>query len=130
MRNIKIILFILLYLCATIGLHGSMHYCGGEISSIAVNGIEEGEKCGCDKETMSESCCSEKGFSYKINDESFKVPVLRTINVFQNLDLFLPDLFIHFTNFFNKQVVSHNSHHPPDDVKLLSIYILYRVFRI
>lgn len=130
MQTIKTILLILLYLTPAIGVNGSVHYCGGEIASITVNGIEESEKCGCDKESMSDNCCKEKGFSYKINDERCKVPVLSSINVFQYSDIILPNYSTSFTRNFSQKVESYISHQPPDNVKLKSIYILNRVFRI
>ena len=113
-----------------IGITGVVHYCGGEIASININGLESTNKCSCGSEEMESNCCDDKHFSFQLEDEQYKTPsVLFNLEAsFDFLAAATPLLsFIYNSGLIQKE--NDYSHPPPDNVRP-SLYILHQVFRI
>lgn len=130
MKRISVILLMFLYLILAIGINGSVHYCGGDIASITVNGIGSSEKCGCGSKRMASDCCNDKDFSFQLDDDQYKAPQF-SFNTVKSFD-FSPAIisqvsFEYRTPFIQKGL--YYSHHPPDNVKT-PLYILHQVFII
>ncbi len=66
-RLLSILLF-LLYVIPSIGISGSVHYCGGEVAAIVIIPTDE-HPCACNPhEPMEDGCCKDKNFTIKIKD--------------------------------------------------------------
>lgn len=130
MKNISVIILMFLYLIPAIGINGTVHYCGGDIASITINGIGSSEKCGCGSKRMASDCCSDENFSFQLDDDQYKTPLF-TFNTLKSID-FSPAIITQVT--FNYRIPFiqkgiYHSHHPPDKLKQ-PLYILHQVFII
>jgi hypothetical protein len=62
------ILLFFLYLVPSIGINGSLHFCGGELAAIVLIPSDE-HPCGCGPdEPMDGGCCQDEAFTFKIKD--------------------------------------------------------------
>lgn len=67
-KRLLSILLMFLYLIPSIGVSGSVHYCGGEIAAVVIIPTDE-HPCACGPaEPMDDGCCQDKAFSFKIKD--------------------------------------------------------------
>lgn len=130
MKKIAVILLIHLYMIPAIGISGSVHYCGGKIASISINGIGNFEKCSCGSKKMAGDCCSDEAFSFQFEDEQSK-PVNLTPAFDKSVDILtfsitrIPCSIL--TPLINK------GYHPDNispDLVNIPIYLLHRVIII
>ncbi len=118
-----------LYLIPVIGFSYTLHYCGGEVSSVLFY-TSTSDKCICGSNKMKISCCEDKTVSIKIEDE--QVNTQNNIITFPNLldiDVDLPQSFNLEYYHFPVLILEDYFHHPPDILKQ-PLYILNQVFRI
>ena len=129
MKKFVVTILLLLYLIPTFGVNVTVHYCGGEFSSLTF-GTSAKNKCACGSKKMKKNCCEDKTFSYKVDDDQAKTQeCLLTFSNSFNLDV-APPSSVEFYYFYYPSIVSeYYFHHPPDKVKL-PLYILNQVFRI
>jgi hypothetical protein len=130
MRRATAILLMFLYLIPAIGISGTVHYCGGEVASVTINGIGSSEKCACGSKRMVSDCCNDEDFSFQLDDEQYKTPSF-SINIAKSFD-FSPAIIAQISYDFKTPFVQNGlyyAHHPPDNVKT-PLYILHQVFRI
>lgn len=129
MRKIAVILLLLLYLIPTFGINITVHYCGGEFSSLTF-GTTAKNKCACGSKKMKKNCCEDKTFSYEVDNDQAKIQecLLNFSNSF-NLDLALSASFELCYVCFPSIVTEYYFYHPPNKVKP-PLYILNQVFRI
>ena len=129
MKKIIVTIFLLLYLIPTFGVNVTVHYCGGEISSVSFG--EAGiDKCACGSKKMKKNCCQDKKFSFEVDDDQSKTPEA-AITFLKSFDIqtFLPKAFKFDYNYFPQITSGDYFHHPPNNVKT-ALYILHQVFRI
>jgi hypothetical protein len=68
-RKIINILFAALYLFLTTGFTITLHYCGGEVTSISIDSLpSQGDKCDMDGYVCSQTCCSDEILTVKLTD--------------------------------------------------------------
>jgi hypothetical protein len=129
MRKIAVILLLHLSVIPTFGINITVHYCGGEFSSLTF-GTTAKNKCACGSKKMKKNCCEDKTFSYEVDNDQAKTQecLLNFSNLF-NLDLALSSSFEICYVCFPTIVSEYYFNHPPDKVKP-SLYILNQVFRI
>lgn len=66
-RLLSLLLFFM-YLIPSIGVSGSVHYCGGEVAAVVIIPTDE-HPCACGpNEPMDGGCCQDEAFSFKIKD--------------------------------------------------------------
>jgi len=120
---------LLLYLIPTFGINVTVHYCGGEISTISFGTVTK-DKCACGSKKMKKNCCEDKNFSFEVDDNQAKTQesVLTFTNPL-NFNIALPQSFEFSYTFFPVLVSTDYFHHPPNYVKQ-PLYILNQVFRI
>ncbi|MDQ3192920.1 MAG: hypothetical protein M3Q58_15130 [Bacteroidota bacterium] len=129
MKSISFIILIFLYLIPAIGINGTVHYCGGDIASITVNGIGSSEKCGCGSKRMASDCCNDENFSFHLDDDQYTPQY--TFTSLKSFN-FSPSISSQFSIDYRTPIVQkglYYTHHPPDNVKT-PIYILHQVFII
>lgn len=119
-----------LYLIPAIGISGTVHYCGGEVASVTINGIGSSEKCACGSKRMASDCCDDEVFSLQIEDEQYKTPPF-SLNIDKSVDFSIANFS---QNLFNlKESFVQNglycAHHPPENIKI-PLYILHQIFII
>ncbi len=68
-RQLSSIFLVSLYLLSSIGVSGSMHFCGGELASIVM--IEsDAHPCACgDEGSMEGGCCEDIDFCIKVDKQ-------------------------------------------------------------
>ena len=129
MKRIVAIILFFLYVIPAIGINISVHYCGGEISSVSF-GSGYVEKCACGSKKMKTDCCKNKQISFKLKSDQQKTSHV-ALNFFKSVT-FLPIVFstysFSFQPAFDKNI-AYNDYQPPDKLKQ-PLYILHRVFRI
>lgn len=113
-----------------IGIHGRVHYCGGQIASVSINGIGSSEKCLCGSKSMAKGCCNDEDFSYQLEEDQYTVSQLSNCKE-KSIDFTHgnPSLFI---GIYNTPIIENELnyfHHPPDIVKT-PLFILHQVFII
>jgi len=118
------------YLIASLGISGSMHYCGGNLASISF-GSDGTNKCACGSENMEKDCCQDKDFYLRLDDGQQKPPQV-SFDFSKSFDFDLAVLSVsQFLLYDPSWAVTHNyiSPHPPNNVKP-PLYVLNCVFRI
>lgn len=129
-KRILGLLLFFLYLIPSIGISGSLHYCGGEVAAIVIIPTDE-HPCACGPdEPMDGSCCQDKAFSLKIKDSH------KNVNPQSFLSTSQSDFTILESNYFliNRVVtISSDSEkyiieevEPPDD----KLFILFESYLI
>ncbi len=106
----------------------TVHYCGGEISSIKFFSTEK-QKCDCGEKAMKSSCCKDKTTIFKakidqakINQFIFKSTHLQIYFKHVNQSLVAPKVKLNYT--FSDFYL------PPQFKPKVPIYLLDRVFLI
>lgn len=130
MYRVVAIVLLFLYLIPNIGINGTVHYCGGEVASVTVNGIGSSEKCECGSMRMDSGCCSDEDFSVQLEEDEHQY-AQTVLKIEKSLDFssaHIPQFFLDFCiPFVQKEGVI--AHHPPDIVKT-TLYLLHQVFLI
>lgn len=130
MKKAAAIVLLILFLIPAIGIHGTVHFCGGEFASITINGIGSKEKCGCGSAKMAGDCCNDEDFSFQLEDDQYK-PRQLSLSIGKSIDFspaFITQVSFSYISPFIQEGL-YNAHHPPDDVKT-PLYILHQVFII
>ena len=130
LKRLLSILLLFLYLIPSIGVCGSVHYCGGEIAAIVIIPSNE-HPCACGPdEPMDGSCCQDKAFSFKIKDNHKSTDAQTYAN-----DVFDVLAFLTYLNYSIPPRVSITKHSEvyivkdtdaPDD----RLYVLYESYLI
>lgn len=129
MKKIVIFIYLLLYLVTVTGFSYTVHYCGGEVSSVLFH-TPTSDKCICGSNKMKKNCCKDKTVSIKIEDGQVNTQnCLITFKNLLNLQIDLPQSFCFEYSHFPILVLEDYFHHPPD-VEKHPLYILNKVFRI
>ena len=126
-KRLLSILLLFLYLIPSIGVSGSVHYCGGEVAAIVIIPTDE-HPCPCGpSEPMDDDCCKDKDFSIKIKDNHKNADSKVIINdisddAFMNASFSYVDLVT--------SVSSEKKHYrikekEPPDIKLFVLYESY-----
>lgn len=111
------------------GVHVSVHYCGGEVASIAL-GTPGVDACACGSKTMKSGCCDDKHYAFEVEDDQIQTQQNSVVSEKDDdfsisySTLFEPEFDGYFLN-----TRSYNFLHPPNWIKL-PLYKLHRVFRI
>lgn len=129
MRKAVIILLTFIYSLSAVGASLTIHYCGGEVASVAFFSAEK-NKCTCPGGEMKKGCCESQTLTFKMKDDQSKSKDF-TFSLAKSFE-FQPS---HFDA--HQLVICHNSfvsftshiHNPPDPVRQ-PLYLLYQVFRI
>ena len=128
MKRIAVIFFALFYLLPAVGFSINVHWCGGKVSSVAIEVIGNG-KCACGKE-MKKGCCKDIKTIVKLTDNQKNTTQL---TVPQNNQVKqLSELSITTQQILYPQVIVlnlTNYHAPPSNCKS-SVYLSNCVFRI
>lgn len=130
MKIIFSIVLILLYLIPAIGVNGTVHYCGGEITSVTINGIGSDEKCPCGEKRKSSKCCNDENFSFQLEDNQYKSSQFYTKveKEIDNNEVINSNIVYHYNfDFIDNK---HFFDHPPPDRNKTALYILNQVFII
>jgi hypothetical protein len=61
------ILITSIYAFSITGMHVDMHWCSGELASLAINSMHH-SGCGCDENEISDSCCADADLYLKVAD--------------------------------------------------------------
>jgi hypothetical protein len=127
-RALATIIFIL-YVISSIGISISVHYCGGEVSSVSFDSSST-EKCVCGSQKMKNECCKDILFSFKTKYGPHKAS--QAANNFLNSASHNSILFNTYNILLQGIVVEHSLGHHIDTFYTLRqpLYILNRVFRI
>ena len=129
MKKFVVAILLLLYLIPTFGINVTVHYCGGEISTISFGTVTK-DKCACGSKKMKKNCCEDKNFSFEVDDNQAKTQEsVLTFTTPLNFNIALPQSFEFSYTFFPVLVSTDYFHHPPNYVKQ-PLYILNQVFRI
>ncbi len=117
-----------LYLLPVVGVHATMHYCGGKFVSVSFSN-DEG-KCCCGNTKMKKGCCENKEISLKMDESHQKANEVffNVADAFQMQPVFTEPAFDFFKP-LTSVLGSYESHRPPD-VSKQPIYLKNRVFRI
>lgn len=130
MKKSAVIALMLIYLAASSGANGSMHYCGGVLASISfVN--DSTSKCACGSEEMGKDCCRDINFYLHLDDGQQSASQV-TFDFYKFLDIDAALVPVSHILFYEPSWVlvnSYISYHPPDNVSQ-SLYVLNQVFRI
>ena len=129
MKKMFIIILILVYSFPTIGFSCTIHYCGGQFSSMSL-GFSNTKSCGCDPKFEKKGCCDNKTITFK-NDskhqktEQFKVAKTELVVEQINFNSVL-DSVIRFPN----ETDYSNCFRAPPPLPKNTLFILFNVFRI
>lgn len=129
MKRFFVITLMFLYMIPAIGVNVSMHYCGGELSSVS-HRLSEKKKCECSPNKMKKGCCEDKQQTFKIDDSQQKAELFS--QKFNNTLIFQVEKpFVFQTPIVYKNIerVDYALFHPPN-LHRESIYLLNSVFRI
>ncbi|MHA4845173.1 HYC_CC_PP family protein [Flavitalea antarctica] len=130
MKQVIVIALMLVYLIASTGISGSMHYCGGYLASISFD-YDNTNKCACGDEEMKNDCCQDKAFYLHI-DSGYQKARQLSLDFYNGFN-FQPDLFAvsHFPFYeaSSALVKRRICRHLPSGV-IPPLYILNQVFRI
>lgn len=129
MKRFFVILLMFLYMIPAIGVNVSMHYCGGELTSIS-HGLSEKKKCQCSPNKMKKGCCEDKQQTFKIDDSQQKAELVspKFNNAFV-LQVEKPLVFQKPTAYKSIGRVGYSIFHPPNLYRE-PLYLLNSVFRI
>lgn len=75
MKRLLAIALIGLYLLLNLGINLSAHFCGGSLKSISLS--TEADKCCCDGDGISKSCCSDKTVYLQYDNDDKQVSSFR-----------------------------------------------------
>lgn len=129
MKKFVVTILLLLYLIPTFGINVTVHYCGGEISSVSFGTVAT-DKCACGSKKMKKNCCQDKNFSFEVDDDQSKTQVVEiTFLKYFDIQADLPKAFQFDYQYFPQIATEDYFHHPPNNVKP-PLYILHQVFRI
>ncbi len=129
MKKFVITILLFLYLIPTFGINVTVHYCGGNISSIAFGAVNK-DKCACGSNKMKKNCCEDKTFSFEVDDDQTRTQEsVLTFTYSLVFDITLPQSFEFSYTSFPVLASSDYFHHPSNYVKP-PLYILNQVFRI
>lgn len=130
MKKTAAIALMLIYLAASSGAVGSMHYCGGVLASVSfVN--DSANKCACESEAMGKDCCQDKNFYLHLDDWQQNTSQVN-FDFHKALDIDAALVPVSRNLFYQPSWVlinSYISYHPPDNVSQ-PLYVLNQVFRI
>lgn len=112
-----------------IGVNISVHYCGGDISSVSF-GTNKVSKCLCGSKKMDKDCCKDKQLSFKAKYDQHKTSQItfKPLKPFATYQLAIPTYSISFQPLVVENT-TYNDYYPPGKLKQ-PLYILHRVFRI
>ncbi len=123
------ILLLFLYLIPSIGVSGSVHYCGGEIAAIVIIPTDE-HPCACSpSEPMEDGCCKDKAFSIKIKDNHKNADAKILVNGISDVVFFQKNFSISKTIapiIKEKEQFRIKAKEPPD----IKFFILYESYLI
>ena len=72
MKKIKLISLIAVFLLASLGMSGTLHYCAGKIKTISMEQSKH-KGCGaCDDGLTKKSCCTEESTVFQYDDFQFQ----------------------------------------------------------
>jgi len=128
MKKVAAILVLFFYLIPALGFSFTTHFCGGELASISVYGIDN--SCACGNEMMSSDCCKNIVTHAEFIDSQDKTPtvLLDLIKVAKDLGI-LHSLLFNLT-YLLPEPVAEISPHPPDNIQDHPLYLQNQVFRI
>ncbi len=129
MKKAAAILLFFLYVIPAVGINVSVHYCGGQISSVSL-GLNNTDSCVCGSKKMDKSCCNDKQLSVKEESNHYKSSEV-IFNAFKFLNTHPIIVAAYRFSFQSSDAedTAYNDYHPPDKIKQ-PLYILQQVFRI
>lgn len=130
MKKAAAIVLLILFLIPAIGIHGTVHFCGGEFASITINGIGSKENADVVQQKWQEIVAMMKIFLFQLEDDQYK-PRQLSLSIGKSIDFspaFITQVSFSYISPFIQEGL-YNAHHPPDDVKT-PLYILHQVFII
>ena len=128
MKKIFAILVLCCYSAGVFGIDISLHYCGGSIQSISINGKDEDGCCGKKKKRM--RCCKDKNFSYKLSEKHAAQHITHSHAVV-DMAAILPSVYTVYQSSISLPEDKYIpvSHAPPDSSGP-AIYLLHSVLLI
>ncbi len=129
MKKIIAKILMILYVIPLIGISITVHYCGGEISSISWFQTQD-DKCDCGSEKMKGDCCQDKSFTFIANFEQIKSNKISD-EVFNVVFFELPKVEQIFKHFDVSRLSQRKLYwqHPPN-LYTDPLFILNSVYRI
>lgn len=129
MKPIAVIALMFVYLIASSGISGSIHYCGDTVASVSF-GHNHTNKCARGSEDMKD-CCHDKDFYLHLDDGHQKsTQVSFDLSKTFDVDIALvPASHSDFQLFSWSASPKPSFYHPPDQLHP-RLYVLNRVFRI
>lgn len=128
-KKFVITLLLFLYLMPIFGINVTVHYCGGEISSIAF-GKKDTDTCACENKKMKKNCCQDKKFSFQVDDDQIQTQQISSSAPKSRDFKAVMSTIIEFNYIcFPIKFEEYYFHNPPNKVKP-PIYILNQAFRI
>ncbi len=130
MKKISAIILLLFYMIPSFGINVTIHYCGGEISSISLLGSTTEDKCACGIKKMKNNCCKDSNFYFQVDDKQIQAQQT-SINPIKSFAIQLMLTKILDVNYSYSHLETNGDYfyHPPNKLKT-PIYIFQQVFRI
>lgn len=120
----------LIYLVASSGINGSMHYCGGVLASISFDN-DNTNKCACGSKEMKKDCCQDTTFYLHIEDGQQKASQV-SFDFYKPFDMNAVLVTVSHSPFYELSwtlIRDCISYHPPDNPNP-PLYVLNQVFWI
>lgn len=129
MKRIFLYLMVLIYVIPTVGMSMTMHYCGGELSSIEL-GFTNTKSCGCSVKSEKKGCCDDKTVTIKSDTKHQKTNEAKVPKIkFEWSSPVLCASFDYQALLVEESVNTKSIYYPPPLYKS-QLFILYNVFRI
>lgn len=132
MKRLLVLILALVYMGTTTGATMHMHFCMGQLAGWSLWSKDEGTtcgRCGMEKTTQSDGCCSDEAQWFKIKDDQKAAVVAYDFTPVPHAESILHVLAEHHMFFTERASLRPQSHAPPD-LYSIAIYKRHRVFRI
>jgi hypothetical protein len=129
MKKVIALLFVFLYIVPVVGVNISMHYCGGELTSVSQPWMEV-QKCLCGNKAMKKSCCEDKLQTIKLDTDHQKTTFSNVVFEVQQATIPVVVSQSYVPTLFDRIVVIDTSEYPPPILYEKAVYIRHCVYLI
>ena len=126
MKKLLVAILAIIYLGVSSGVAMTIHYCMGKVSSVEL--LNHSDKCGKCGMKSNGGCCKDEFKIVKLND-SHKL-ISNDLTISAPVAIIDNSKSIFNSNIFSSKITSDFNNHSPPVAQVISLNILYSVFRI
>ncbi len=126
MKKLLVAILAIVYLGVSSGVAMTIHYCMGKVSSVEL--VTHSDKCGKCGMKSNGGCCKDEFKIVKLSD-SHKL-ISNDLTISAPVAIIDNSKSIFTSNIFSSKIISDFNNHSPPVNQVISLNILYSVFRI